>query len=51
MLFTKKKIEGWKGDVVKYSYNTNLIKKTLNIEIPSSKKSINQAIKDISIEL
>ena len=45
------KIEGWKGDVVRYSYNTNLIKKTLNIKVPSSKKSINQAIKDISIEL
>tara|TARA_Y200000002_G_C22680167_1_gene663712 strand:- start:1239 stop:2189 length:951 start_codon:yes stop_codon:yes gene_type:complete len=47
----QKKIEGWKGDVVKYSYNTNLIKKTLNINVPSSKKCINQAIKDISIEL
>ena len=47
----QKKIEGWKGDVVKYSYNNSLIRKTLNVKIPSSKKSINQAIKEISIEL
>ena len=45
------KIEGWKGDVIKYSYNNKLIEKTLNIRIPSSKESIMRTITDIKKNL
>ena len=49
VIYQNKK-EGWKGDVIKYSYNNSLIRKTLNIKIPTSRQSINRAIKEIALE-
>ena len=43
------KIRGWKGDVVKYTFDITKIKKIITFKIPSSANAVEKTIKEIKI--